>query len=307
MFPALSRRLAIAAICLSLAACATYNRTRPAPAVDGAIAVNVLAGNQLSTWGDLPVGAYRVPDSDVIVMGHQRGQGIAAMMFGVVGLAIAHAANSSATAAGTTNVEQILRIRLSEQTRAEVDGLIARAPLAERFGKAPGAAQLDVSSALLLSYLNDGKVRPFIALKVALNDADRRPVWETRYFASLGQTRSLEGADSWTAGEGDPLRQAVSAGLRRALRFMLEDVVRPYPRDDEKKILMEADFPAMAMRLRLIGYRLWEDEQHVAFSPRVGDGALFSGVYLLDKDATSYRLLDPDDPLLRTRRPGDGF
>jgi hypothetical protein len=66
VFSVFCQKLAIALVCLSLTACATFERTKPAPVVGGSIAVKINSA-QLSSWSDLPVGAYKIPESDVIV------------------------------------------------------------------------------------------------------------------------------------------------------------------------------------------------------------------------------------------------
>ena len=293
MFSTFGHKLAVAAICLSLSACATYDRAKPAPTVSGSIEVKV-SSDQLSGWSDLPIGAYRIPESDVIISGHQRGQA-AGMMFGLLGVAIAHAANSNSSAAGTSDSEKALRIKLVDQTREVVQSLISQSPLAAKFSWQPGVAQLEVSSALLLSYVNDRNVRPFAVLKVVLSGEDQRPLWETRYFASNGETKPLEGADSWTENGGEPLRVVVAANLRQALKVMFNDVAQPYARDDEQMTVVEAGVPYIKQRVQMLGYRLTEDEKFIAFVPKLGDAMVISGVSVLDKSVTVYRPAKPND------------
>lgn len=293
LFSILGQKLAVVAVCLSLGACATYNRTMPAPAVAGPIAVKVNS-EQLSGWTDLPVGAYKVPQSDVIITGHQRGQ-VAGMMFGLLGVAIAHAANSNASAAGVNNTEQILRMSLADQTRTEVETLVAQQPLAGKFGGQAGGTQLDVSSALLLSYVSDTQVRPY----AVLTGADKRPLWETRYFASTGEARPLEGSDSWTENGGELLKATVAANLRQAVRVMLNDVAQPYTRDAKQMTVVEANFPYLKQRVQMKGYSLTEDDKYIAFIPKVGDAMVLSGVNVLDKSVTVYRPAKPDDVVFK--------
>ncbi len=297
MLSTLTQKLAIAIVCLSLTACATYERAKPAPAMSGSISVKV-NDDTLSGWSDLPIGAYKVPESDVIVTGHQRGH-VAGVLFGVVGQAITHMANSNSAAAGVSNVEQILRIKLSDRTRGEIENMIAEQPLAAKFSMQPGDAQLDVSSALLLSYVNDTDVRPFVVLKVALKGTDDRPSWETRYFASTGQARPLEGADSWTANDGEPLRTVMAANLRQAVKVMLNDVAQPYTRNDRYMMVVEADFPYLRQRMQILGYKLMEDEKYIAFVPKVGDVMVLSGVNVFDKSVTVYRPAKADDVVFK--------
>ena len=66
-----------------LGGCATYDLTKAPPAETQPIAITYSSEGP-SGWTDLPLGAYRVPNSDVIVSGHEKG-GIG-MLFGVVGV-----------------------------------------------------------------------------------------------------------------------------------------------------------------------------------------------------------------------------
>lgn len=297
MISSLCRRLAVLALSLSLGACATYDRTKPAPVVAGPIAINVKS-EQLSAMNDLPIGAYKIPDSDVVVSGHQRGNG-GALLFGLLGVAVVHAANSNSSAAGVSNTEQILRLKLADQTRVAIEAEIAQQSLSGSLAIGTGATQLDVTSALLLSYVNDTQSRPFAILKVALTGADKRPIWETRYLATTGEVRALEGPDSWTADGGAPLKAALATSLQRAVKVLLTDVVKPYARDEKEMTTVEGGFPYLRQRLQLKGYRLVEDEKYIAFVPKIGDVMVFAGVNVLDRSTTVYRPAKPDDEVLK--------
>lgn len=294
----IARRLAIAVTSLSLVACATYERAKPAPAVSGPITINVNS-DELSGMTDLPIGAYKVPESNVIISGHQSGQGVG-MLFGLVGVAIAHAANANSSAAGVSNVETALRLRVADRAREEIAELIAQEPLIGKFALQRGPAQLEVTTAILLSYVNDTVVRPFVVLKVMLAGPDKRSaLWETRYFASTGPTRPMQGPGSWTADGGEPLKVVLNASLRQALKVMLNDIARPYARDDTKMIVAEGNFPFVKKRWQIRGYGLTEDDTYIAFVPKVGDVLTFAGVNVLDKSVVVIRPAKADDAVFK--------
>src|SRR5437016_883240 len=81
---------------LSLSGCATFELSKPAPAQQQPISVK-LSTEELSGWSDLPMGVYRIPDSQVIISGHQKASG-AGILFGVLGLAVTSAVNTAAGA-----------------------------------------------------------------------------------------------------------------------------------------------------------------------------------------------------------------
>lgn len=294
----LGQRLAALGLCLSLGACATYERTKPAPAVAAPLSVTI-SSEQLSGWTDLPIGAYKVPDSDVIITGHQKGVALAGPLFGLIGLAVVHAANASSSAAGVANTEQAMRIKLNDVTRAEIERQIADASLADRYSMRPGGVQLDVSSGLLLSYVSDTQVRPYLILKATINGADRKPLWFTRYFASTGEAKALEGPGSWTADGGEPLRAALSINMRQAVKVMLTDIARPKARDDKQMTVVEGHLPFVRPRVAMLGYLVADDDRYIAFAPKMGDASALSGVSVMDKSVVVYRAAKPDEPVFR--------
>jgi hypothetical protein len=251
--------------------------------------------DRTSAWSDLPIGAYRVPNTDVIVSGHQREETVVGLMV-LFGPAAVHAAYSNAAAAGVSDSGQNLRIRLVDQTRSEVESLLLQGPLTSKFSLQPGAgAELDVSSAVLLTYENDTHVRAFTIVKAELKGADKRSLWETRYFASTGESRPLQGPGSWTERGVEPLRSNVVASLRQALKVMLHDVAKPYARDEQRMTVVETQFPFMRSRGQMKGYHLAEDEKYIVFAPKLPDAVVLSGVNVFDKTVTVYRPAKPED------------
>lgn len=294
---AMIRFAAALAASVVLAGCATFNMTKPAPTQPQPVAVEFTAG-ELSGWSDLPIGTYRVPDSQVIISGHQKG-GASGMLFGVVGVAIQHAANQSGGKKAIADAEQILRITLTEDARATTRTLLANPAYAGKFREKDAAEGpvLSVATAVVLNFVNDTDVQPFVVLKASLRDP-RKPKdkgWNTRYFASTTAPRPLAGDNSWLADDGVALRAAIHTDLARALEFMMRDIQAPHPRDDAALQLVQAQFPYVKPRLQTIGYKLAEDDQAVYFVPKLGDIITFAGVNILARSAIVTRPAEKGD------------
>jgi hypothetical protein len=276
--------------------CASFEKTKPAPSVGQTIAVDVTA-EELSGWTDLPTGTYRVPNSQVIVSGHQKG-GAAGVLFGVLGVMVQGAINSSIGAQSVKDVEDALRIDLTASAGEATRELIASGRFGTAFSSAPESASavLTVNTALIATYVSDTDVRPYVLLKASLRDANAKDAkWSTRYIASLGDARPLVGEGGWTSDGGQPLRSVVQANLRRAVEVMLADVASPYARDDQRLTTVQGGFPFVKQRLQTVGYQLAEDDASIVFIPKLGDVLVFAGVNVMDKAVTTYHPAAKDD------------
>jgi len=286
---------------MSLTGCATFEMAKPAPVQTQPVAVS-FTDEELSGMNDLPIGTYRVPDSHVIISGHQKGGMGPAVLFGLIGLAVQHAANASAGQEAVQEIEEALRINLKEEGQEIARKLISSERYTKSFRTEVDAASpsLSVITAVVMSYVTETDVRPYVVLKASLHDPKtKETVWTTRYFSSNGKTLPLAGEVSWTANKGEELKRTVSTNLERTVAFMLADVSSPYARDDTKLTMVQGTFPHVPQRLQTVGYRLSEDDQTIAFVPKLGDVIVFTGVNLMDKSTTVYRVATKDDELLK--------
>lgn len=291
--------LLAAGVLLALGGCASFEYTKPAPKQQQPITLKN-AGDQLSGWTDLPLGAYRVPDSHVIISGHQRGQG-AGLLFGLVGVALAHAANAGAGADAVKTAEQQLRIKLDAPLDAAIRDVATSAAHGSTFTlvERTGQMKLLVTPALILSFVTDDKLRPYVILKASLVGADAKPVWTTRYIASTGQPRPLFGAQGWLLDDAAELRKTIQTNLAVAMRTLATDVAKPYARDDQKLVMVQGNFPYVKQRLQAVGYPLTEDGQYLMFIPKLGDMLVFAGVNVLDKSAITFRAATTEDAVFK--------
>src|SRR5258708_4965610 len=158
------------------------------------------------------------------------------------------------------------------------------------------ATVLHVSSNIVLQFLENGNVVPFVILKGKLIEPHGTTfAWTMRYAASIGGPRPFDGDHGWMSEGGAALKMNVSSALERALLVMLTDVSSPFPRDDNRKSAADGYFPFMSKRLQVVGYSITEDTDWIAFSPKIIGTSLLAGVNIMDKSVTKIRVATKDD------------
>lgn len=247
---------------------------------------------------DFPGGEYRVPDSQVIISGRQNA--LTDFMFGTQS-----SSNNVDGKAPAQDVTQALRISASHQARAITRELISTAELSNKFSEASSDAKplLTIRTAIILTYLNDTDVRPFVLVKANLKGADKSGKWTSRYFATSAKPLPLTGESSWTSDGGEALRAAVSSDLRRAIEFMLQDIDSPAPRDNKRLTAVEAHFPYMKDRYQMLGFLLREDASYIYYQPKIKSYLVMAGVNILPKEFISYRPAAKGDPSKKAISP----
>jgi uncharacterized protein YceK len=285
-------------VSLTMTGCATYKMTQSAPVTTDTINIQY-TDEELSGWSDLPMGTYSVPDSQVIISGHQKG-GDAGLLFGVIGVVIQGAVNSSDGEESVENLENSLKVTLTPLAQELTKKLISKKELENRFttsGHDSGQV-LSITSAVIITYVNDTDVRPYVILKASLTDStSSKTVWTTRYIASSGTPHPLAGEQSFTSDQGALLKSTIAIALEQSIKFMLEDISSPKIRDDAKLTIVQGYFPYMKPKLEVVGYTVAEDEKFIAFAPKIGDAVVFTGVNIIDKSAAVYRVATKDDPI----------
>src|SRR3972149_460156 len=173
---------------------------------------------------EMPIGVYQVSNGALYISGHQQGQA-AGMLFGLLGVAIAHGATRGAGRRRVKNAEAPLKPALAEAARGRLADMMQQShgpkPLAA--AGTQGAATLEVQPFVVLTYVSDARARPYVILKARLLDAARQELWGTRYVTAVAEDRPIDGADGWAASQGEPLRRAVAHGLDLGLGPPLKD------------------------------------------------------------------------------------
>jgi hypothetical protein len=275
-------------IVLSCFGLAGWRSTAPAYKVGKAVQVEYqdepISGMQL-----IP-GTFRIPDSQVLVSGHQPQAG--AMLLGALGVLIDSAAGKrtgEALVGGSAG--DMLRVQLNDRARAITDELIAAMPPGKvNTFAAQADARLQVSVNVVLSFShNETYARPYIWLKAGLVPPGvNHATWGTSYFASNGPARPMRGDGSWTADGGAEFRRTLDESLREAITLMLADVATPFPRDPATIQAIWMDYPHSPDAIDFKVYRLGEDDKYVYFMPKLSGAWLTAGVHAVDKYMLEY-------------------
>lgn len=295
--------LALAAAPLH-AALAGANAIETAPPQDGMTQVE-FSTKQTSKWTDLPLGTYRVPNSDVIISGHQKGGAAPMLLFGLIGVTIQGAVNAHNGKEAMASAEQALTLSIDEEAKAVLARLIAEPGNAAKFTMEATERKFEVTGAVVLSFANQAEALPYVTLRVKLLDKKGKKLWTTRYIASEGGRKPVVGEGSWTADGGAPLRANVSKNIEVALRTMLRDIANPYPRDEASLVTAKGFFPHVNKPLQVVGYKLAEENGQMLFLPKLGTTIVFAGVNVLTPSTMAIAPTQPKDAPLKLLKPND--
>jgi hypothetical protein len=210
----------------------------------------------MSRMNDLPMGVHRIPDSNVIISGHQKGGGIG-MLFGVVGVAIQSSANASGGTARVRSVEDDLRFDATAKA-TELTGamLAADAKLGQRFTLQAADNILNVSPYIVITFQNETEVRPYVVLKTKLyTPADQSPKAQ-KYFCCEGKALPLSGPGGLAENGGAALKALLASELETAIQVMLQDRAQPYTRDKDTRITVKGYLPFVGKPFKMKGYDL---------------------------------------------------
>lgn len=292
--------LNVCIVSLVLSGCVSYNLTKPAPIKSEVINIQY-TNAELSGMTDLPIGTYRVPNSQVIISGHQKG-GAAGLLFGIVGVAVQNAVNSENGKNAIKNSEDVLNINLTSDAKNITGKIITENNFASKFSlnSNSNGQVLSVATAVIITFISDTEVRPYVILKANLTEAKTsKVIWTTRYISSVGKPQALVGSNSLTAEGGLLLKNTLNVELENAIKFMLTDISEPHARDDSRLTMMQSYFPYTRQRIQTVGYTIGEDDKSIAFIPKLGDAMVFSGVNIIDKSNALYRNATKEDSLFK--------
>ena len=76
---------------------------------------------------------------------------------------------------------------------------------------------------------------------------------------------------------------------------MLTDISSHFSRNEDELLMVQGNYPHVRTKLQSVGYKLFEDDESIAYLPLLGDAVVFSGVNLMNKSAITYRAAQPDD------------
>jgi hypothetical protein len=235
---------------------------------------------------DLPMGVRRIPDSDIVVSGHQKG-GALGLLFGVVGMAVQSSANTQAGERRTENIQDALRFDVAGKTSEMIAAIMAEAPFQGGYTltAATDPAALSIVPFVVLTFVNDTDVRPYIVLKTKPGEAmgDEKPK-TIKYFCCEGPALPLIGEGSLTANNGEKLKALLTSELDTAIRMMLLDRRQPFPRIDEARLDINGSLPFIGKPSKWRGWDLgtYKDYRLIEFR---GGILVFGGVHAVEPGA----------------------
>lgn len=270
---------------LTLTGCSQAMRL-PMPDAMRPLSVKVSA-ERPSKASEMPPGIHQVPDTSVYVSGFQGESMKVGMHFGLIGMLAADAAASGTTAKKTEAAKDQLRLDVRSATeRVLAEQLRTADPTRIAAPNALGAGLLEIVPYVVVSSTGNDQVRPWVFLKTTLKDATGEEKWKTRYIVSLGAPRPLAGPNGWASGDGAPLRAAIDEGLRTGIALMLRDAMGGLPREG-RAVRVRTQWPWVKEPLEHEADVLEETPRKLIVLPKVGDGAVFAGVNVLDKGSVT--------------------
>jgi hypothetical protein len=294
--------LKLIAICVPTAFSGCVDLDSPPP-IPKSHRVMVNFTNQgLSALSDIPMGAYRIPQSQVIISGYQQGGVYFGLINGIVAVSPTVSGGSKEIAAVKYS-QQALQISLTTLAPAVLRTLLESSTFAAGYTleQDPSAPVLSIGGDIVLMFETESRIRPFVVLNATLTEPrGTRVLWAMRYAASVGAPRALTGDEGWTVDGGAALRAVVSLEMQRALAVMFTDISSPFVRDRNSKSTVQGYFPFIKGRFQVIGYLLGADSNSIVFVPDVPSTSMLHGVQVMDKSITVLRPATADDPRMKS-------
>lgn len=282
-----ARNVLLVVIFTQLLACSSA-RLLPPPPQSELIAVE-FSGESLSTLFDMPAGVHQIPDSHVIISGHQETRSIESIL-GPSGFDLETRIN--------TEIGDALTLKLTEPAREVVRELIADPVLSQSFTYLPSddAPYLEVKTGLVLTLQNEELIKPFIVLHAALMFGGTNFIhWQGRYIASSGPAKPITGEASWLSDDGQALNATISKSLQKAIEVMMRDVASPYPRRANQLVAVKGYYPYLNTPIQIVGYHLDEDDTYLTFLPKLSSAMIFGGVNIVDKETVEFHPATAND------------
>jgi len=232
---------------------------------------------------DLPMGAHHVPDSNVIISGHQKGGGIGAL-FGVVGMLVQSSANASAGNSAVRNVQDDLRFDVTTRAAELTPTVLADDKYRQIFtlSPQPGGSTLTVVPYVVITFVNETEVRPYVVLKTKLSTgAPGESPRTIKYFCCEGRPLPLSGENGLAENGGARLKALLTSELETAIRVMLLDRSQPFVRNDQAKLTVQGSLPFIGKSVKFKGYDLGRYNDYALIEFR-GGGSVIGGVHVAE-------------------------
>jgi len=279
-------------VILGVAACASALATQALAAQEpaGAAATQaqpttiVYSDKGPNGLSDLPMGVHRIPESNVIISGHQKG-GALGIIFGLPGMLIQSSANAETGTGRVRNVQDDLRFDVTAKAAELTGTILADEKYRQLFTLSPeahGGSILTVLPYVVITFEGETDVRPYVVLKTKLGTgAPNESPKAIKYFCCEGKPLPLLGENGLAENEGAGLKQLLTSELETAIHVMLQDRSQPYPRDNQKKIAVNGYVPFVGKPFKFKGYDLGRYNDYALVEFRAG-ALVFGGVNIAE-------------------------
>jgi hypothetical protein len=259
----------------------------PTPAPPAAAPMTIVYSDKgPNGMSDLPMGVHRIPDSNVVISGHQKGGGIG-LLFGLPGMLIQSSANAATGTGRVHNVQDDLRFDVTAKAAELTAAILADEKYRGLFALSDqaGANTLNVTPYVVITFEGETDVRPYIVLKTKLATGAPGDSPKTiKYFCCEGKSLPLSGENGLAENNGARLKALLTSELDTAIHVMLMDRSQPFPRDDKAKIVLKGYLPFVGKPLKLKGYDLGRYNDYTLFEIR-GGAIVFGGVNIAEPAA----------------------
>jgi len=276
-------KLLLAGCALALSACGTIQTSTPMPSVGEKLSIAAVA--EPLGLNDIPVGTYRVPESMFAVRKYMEISKTAGA-FGAVGILAAHSSGVDDSKASVEGVESIFRFDMAAEAMRVMKGLRAQGYGSSNLvldGTADGGT-LRLRPHAYLTTKDGNSARLYVFLKVQLLDKRGSEQWWTRYTYYVPGEYPIKGRGSWSANNGQLLREKVAEGLAEAGKVFLKSSGGQAAAWNEKPVKIKMRIPGLDDMLTLDGTVLQQTDKTVIVSPKIATGALFYGVSIIPRN-----------------------
>ena len=230
------------------------------------------------------MGAHRIPNSNVIITGHQKGGSLGAI-FGVFGMLAQGAANAEAGREAVENFQDGLRFNVAGKAAEMTRAILADDKYGNAFtlSSVVHGGTLSVVPYVVISFVNETDVRPYVVLKTTLTSGTPGSTSRMiKYFCCEGTPLPLAGENGLSANGGEGLKAILTSELETAIHVMLLDRAHAYSRDNQK-ITAEGYIPFVGKKFKAKGYDLGRYKEYFVFEIRGGN--VFAGVHAAEPSA----------------------
>jgi len=267
---------------LALAGCATFAPHPQLPAADQSVRIDVL--DKEPGMNDYPIGAYVIPDSQVVVT-KPRKISRAEGGFGVLGVLGAHASGKKDSKALVAGQEDTLALVLQEDVKNAVARAASRFAIARGWsvdGKGAKAARMELTPFVHIAPNADGTAELYLFLITKLYDADGSKAWSSRFVYPHPQRRAIAGRAGWAANGGVRFKRAVKEGYQEIVGAMVKDADRSKSGWAPRAARVRGPFLSTVDSLELEGEILEETPERLVFN--AAGGGLVYGINILPRE-----------------------